>query len=258
MLFKKHFTAVSNDSCGLHIHVENCHEGYSLRTLKNFAMLITSFERQFSSLHTFDRINNHYVEPVSESFPPMMSVWDKLLKIESCRTVEQVIQNFNYDNPKWTAYCFLTLLNPSLRTVEFRQHSGTLDKDTITHWANLLANLINLAHSANHSSFYNVIKAYALDDKYNIVNLLNDLKLLELAEYYSQPPREIYNHPVRGSEEWEFQSKFQSRIGQLDDPAEPPAYEKEFPFWETNCGQGLSWEDESASWGADSVASTLI
>lgn len=61
-----------------------------------------------------------------------------------------------------------------------------------------------------------------------------------------------------GSEEWEFQSKSQSRIGQLDDPAEPPAYEEEFPFWETNCGQGLSWEDESASWGADSVASTLI
>lgn len=144
----------------------------------------------------------------------MMSVWDKLVKIESCRTVEQIVQNFNYDN-KWTAYGFLTLLNPSLRTVEFRQHSGTLDKDAISHWANLSTNLINLAHSASYSGFYNIIKAHALDDNYNIINLLNDLKLTELAEYYSNHPREIYNHPAfrafRGgggsspsSEEWEF------------------------------------------------------
>lgn len=255
---KKHFTAVTNDSCGLHIHVGNCHEGYSLRTIKNFAMLITSFERQFSSVHSFDRINNHYVRPVSECFPPMMSVWDKLLKIESCRTVEQVVQNFNYDNHKWTAYCFLTLLNPSLRTVEFRQHSGTLDKDAITHWANLSTNLINLAHSASDSGFYNIIKSHALDENYTIINLLNDLNLPELAEYYSQPPRKIYTHPVRGSEEWEYQSVSQASSRQLDDPTEPPDYKEEFPSWENDCGQEFSWEDEPTSWGADPVASALI
>ena len=254
----RHFTAVVNDSCGLHVHVGNCHKGYPLRTLKNFAMLVTSFERQFSSLHPFDRINNHYVRPVSESFPPMMSVWDKLLKIESCRTVEQIIQNFNYDN-KWTAYGFLTLLNPSLRTVEFRQHSGTLDKDAITHWANLSTNLIKLAHSASHSGFYNIIKAHALDDNYNIINLLNDLKLTELAEYYSKPPREIYNHPVPGSEEWEFQSESQpSSSRQLNDPTESPPYEDEFPSPEISYGQDFFWEDGSASCGAGSAASELI
>lgn len=32
-VIKSHFTAVANESCGLHIHVENCHEGYSLRTI---------------------------------------------------------------------------------------------------------------------------------------------------------------------------------------------------------------------------------
>ena len=254
----RHFTAVVNDSCGLHVHVGNCHKGYPLRTLKNFAMLVTSFERQFSSLHPFGRINNHYVRPVSESFPPMMSVWDKLLKIESCRTVEQIIQNFNYDN-KWTAYGFLTLLNPSLRTVEFRQHSGTLDKDAITHWANLSANLIKLAHSASHSGFYNIIKAHALDDNYNIINLLNDLKLTELAEYYSKPPREIYNHPVPGSEEWEFQSESQpSSSRQLHDPTESPPYEDEFPSPETSYGQDFFWGDGSDSCGAGSAASELI
>lgn len=41
----RRFTTVVNDSCGLHVHVGNCYEGYPLRTLKNFAMLITSFER---------------------------------------------------------------------------------------------------------------------------------------------------------------------------------------------------------------------
>ena len=206
---KKNFTTVVNDSCGLHVHVGNCHKGYPLRTLKNFAMLITSFERQFSSLHPFDRINNHFVRPVSESFPPS-SVRDKLVVIESCHTIEQLIQNFNYDNNKWTAYSFLTLLNSSLRTVEFRQHSGTLDIEAITHWAKLSISLINLAHSASHSGFYNLIKSHALDDvdnNYNIINLLNDLKLPDLADYYSKPPRVIYNHPIWGSEEWDFQPK---------------------------------------------------
>lgn len=50
-------------------------KGYLLRTLKSFAILIISFERQFRSLNTFDHINAHYVRPVSEIFPPMMSVW---------------------------------------------------------------------------------------------------------------------------------------------------------------------------------------
>lgn len=257
---KTHFTAVVNDSCGLHVHVGNCHEGYPLRTLKNFAMLITSFERQFSSLHPFDRINNHFVRPVGESFPPMMSVWDKLLVIESCRTVEQIIQKFNYENNKWTAYGFPTLLNPCLRTIEFRQHSGTLDKDAITHWANLSINLINLAHSASHSGFYNIIKAHALDENYNIINLLNDLKLPELAEYYSQPPREIYNHPVWGSEEWEFQSESQSSSSrQSDEAAEPSSYEEdEFSSSEIIYAQDFPWKDGFTSRAADSAASALI
>lgn len=256
-LVKKHFTAVTNDSCGLHIHVGNCHEGYPLRTLKNFAMLITSFERQFSSLHSFDRINNHYVRPLTDNFSVVMSVWDKLLKIESCRSVEEVINTFNYDNNKWTAYCFLTLLNPSLRTVEFRQHSGTLDNDTITHWAKLSTNMISLAHSASHSGFYDIIKAHAHEENYNIINLLTDLNLPELAEYYSQPPREIYNHPARWSEEWELQSKAQPSSRQLDDPAEPPAYEEGPPSWKTDRGQEF-WKDESASWGVDLAAPALI
>ena len=250
-LVKKHFTAVTNDSCGLHIHVGNCHEGYPLRTLKNFAMLITSFERQFSSLHPFDRINNHYVRPVSENFPALMSVWDKLLKIESCRTVEDVIHSFNYDNNKWTAYCFLTLLNPGLRTVEFRQHSGTLDKDTINHWAKLSTNMISLAHSASHSGFYKIIRAHAHEENYNIVNLINDLSLPELAEYYSQPPQEIYNHPTRGSEEWELKSEAQPSSRQLDDPAETPASEEGSLSWESDCGEESSWKDKLDSWEAD-------
>lgn len=257
-LVKKHFTAVTNDSCGLHIHVGNCHEGYPLRTIKNFAMLITSFERQFSSLHPFDRINNHYVRPVCDSFPAVMSIWDKLLRIESCCTVEEVIHIFNYDYNKWTAYCFLTLLNPSLHTVEFRQHSGTLDKDTITNWAKLSTNMISLAHSASHSGFYNIIKAHAHEEDYDIVNLLIRLSLPELAEYYSQPPREIYKHPARGSEEWNLQSKAEPSSQQLDNPVELIDYEEGSPFWESDCGQELFWKDESAFWEMDPAAASLI
>lgn len=262
-IVEKDFTAVVNESCGLHIHVGNCHEGYPLRTLKNFAMLITSFERQFSSLHPFHRINNHFMRPVSECFPPqtMMSssVWEKLLVIESCGTLEQLIQQFNYDNNKWTAYSFLTLLNPFLRTIEFRQHSGTLDIEAITHWAKLSINLIQLAHSASHSDFYNIIKkSHALLDddvnKYNIINLLHDLNLPELADYYSKPPRIVYNHPVWGSKEWEFQpeeeSSSSSSSRQSDGtPAEllPPTSAAAAEYHED--GQDFLWrQDESTSW----------
>lgn len=44
-LVKKNFTTVVNDSCGLHIHVRNCHKGYPLRILKNLLCL---------SLHSSD------------------------------------------------------------------------------------------------------------------------------------------------------------------------------------------------------------
>lgn len=244
-LVKKHFTAVTNDSCGLHIHVGNCHKGYPLRTLKNFAMLITSFERQFSSLHPFDRINNHYVLPVSESFPAMMSIWDKLLKIESCHTVEEFIHTFNYNNNKWAAYCFLSILNPSLHTIEFRQHSGTLDNNSITNWARLSTNMISLAHSTSHLGFYNLIKAHAHEEDYDIINLLLHLKLPDLAEYYSQPPRVIHKHPDRGSEVWNLQSEAQPNSRQLDEPHagslvyydEEEEEEEGSISWGIDCGQ---------------------
>ena len=101
-------------------------------------------------------------------------------------------------------------------------------------------------------------KANAHEENYNVVKLINDLSLPELAEYYSQPSRKIYSHPAWGSEEWELQSEAQPSSRQLDDPAEPQASEEKSPFWKTDCGQEFSWKDESASWGADPAVPALI
>ena len=186
--FKLH----TNESCGLHVHVGNEDRGFSLRTLKNFCSLITVFQDQLNSMHTVDRLHNRFVQSLSRAFHMSSTTKGKLSIINELKTVDHLIDRFHkaddgdYDTN--TAINFFNLhqrLAEPLQTIEFRQHRGTLDPKLITNWVMVVCNLVNMSHVAK-AGFHDLIENHIDDTKYTVIDLLKDLELSDLAEFYGQ------------------------------------------------------------------------
>lgn len=182
-----------NSTCGLHVHVGNESRGFSLRTLKNFGSLITVFEKQLNSLHPPDRLQSTYAKPPRKAFRKNASAREKLLIIDQLESVDELITQFHpigYGSrldriDRFMAYNFCHLQTGGFQTVEFRQHQGTLDPTLITNWVRVVCNLVHLSH-ANREGFRDLVEKHVDDTKYTVTDLLVDLKMPDLAEFYRQ------------------------------------------------------------------------
>lgn len=182
-----------NNSCGLHVHVGNQDRGFTLRTLKNFCSLITAFERQLDSLHPPERVQSHFAVPVHRVFNPGTPLMEKLMIIDELETVNDLILRFNCidrvpTKVRHMAFNFLNLqqtLGVPLRTIEFRQHRGTLDPKSITNWVVVACSLVNISHTIYREGFCDLIEKYIDDNKYTVLDLFKDLKLSDLADFYA-------------------------------------------------------------------------
>lgn len=222
--FKLH----TNESCGLHVHVGNEDRGFSLRTLKNFCSLITVFQDQLNSMHTVDRLHNHFVQSLSKAFHMCSTTKGKLSIINELKTVDHLIEHFHkvdvgdYDTK--TTFNFFNLYQSfakPLQTIEFRQHRGTLDPKLIINWVMVVCNLVNISH-ADKAAFHDLIENHIDDTKYTIIDLFKDLELSELAEFYGPLVSGTDQNPAV---EAEFKDGFMtvSCPGKYDTP-----WEKEF------------------------------
>ncbi len=176
-LVNSNFDTYTNPSCGLQVHVGNLHNGFLMRTLKNFCMLITTLERQFDSLHPAHRIDNYYVQIVGEQFSGV-DPRNKIQAIELYHTPEDVVYGLNANNNKLRAYNFTPLLS-AFRTIELRQHSGSMDPAVIVHWAKIASSLLRVSYSSSYSGFLGFIEDDINDEHYSVIDLLNDLKFDE-------------------------------------------------------------------------------
>lgn len=192
-LLVSNFRLYVNETCGLHVHVGNGNKGFELRTLKNFCSLIAVFERQLNSLHPPDRLDNKYAKPVGMLFDLEASPMNKLQVIDELDTLKDLIFFFHcmgddgeeYD--KYMAFNFLNLqetLDKPFRTIEFRQHKGTLDPGTITSWIMVACNLVMLSDTEG-AILGDLVRKHIYDTEYSVMDLLHDLDLSHLAEFYA-------------------------------------------------------------------------
>lgn len=193
-LLVSRFNLYTNEHCGLHVHVGNGDRGFDLRTLKNFCSLITVFDCQLDSLHPPDRLRNPHVKSTRRVFSPGTTPQHKLFFIENLEAIDGLIQMFHYtvegEFSKHMAFNFFNLLEfvsvtHPLRTIESRQHRGTLDPKLITNWAKVVCNLVALSYS-DQPCFRLLIDEHIDDDTmYTAVDLLTNLKLFDSAEFYA-------------------------------------------------------------------------
>ena len=207
------FKIFTNEKCGLHVHVGNEDRGFDLSTLKTFCSLITAFDSQLESLHPPSRVKNPYAKGTETLFHHGATLIEKLSIIERLETEENLITQFHLtedSNDKYMAYNFLNLqLDPDrgaepLRTIEFRQHRGTLDPKLITNWVTVVCGLIKKSYT-DKGDIRELIETSRLHNpKYPVRSLLEELQLGEQAKFYmDQNPSAVDDSIVEEESAWE-------------------------------------------------------
>lgn len=197
VLINSKFEVFVNESCALHVHVGNRHDGFPLQNLKNFSMLTAVFERQFNMLHPLHRLQNAFAETVASQFPHMSS-FDRVRRINAFRTQQDLIDCYHVRKDGiisgYMAYNFKNLATTRpFKTIEFRQHEGCMEPKAIARWTYLTIALVKVANDIGARGFTQLAFNHGNDSNYNIINLLRDLNLGDMADYYQQ--RGIYTHP---------------------------------------------------------------
>ena len=193
-LIKSRVELITNLSCGLHVHVGNAEKGYPLRTLKNFALLVTRFEREIHRLHPDERVIYPGVRrwccPPSQLLQPR----DPLLSgrcIENVKTLEELQSLMNPVYYRNAAYNFLHLAEPggefldSYQTIEFRQHAASVDADEILAWVEFTTGMVRYSHHLVNSDWLFDLCSYCpTDDSFGILDLMRKFGQEDLVTFY--------------------------------------------------------------------------
>ena len=119
-----------NDSCGLHIHMDAAN--FTMETWRNLAITYRRLEPVIDAFMPNSRRNNDYCKSISR-------ISER--KIQEAQTITELRQAFRNDR-----YHKLNLEAYSRhRTVEFRQHGGTINFTKMENWIRFAANMITFA-----------------------------------------------------------------------------------------------------------------
>ena len=143
--------------CGLHVHVgarnANPHQ------LKTLGKMFVKYEKQFDALVPASRREtspapylaqrNRFACSNSARFNDMA---DAFRQIDAARTVAQIatVMNGGYSSDQYTNFRYFKLNYQSMAThgtVEFRQHSGSVESQKICAWIKLVTNFVASAMS---------------------------------------------------------------------------------------------------------------
>lgn len=188
------FDTSVNSSCGLHVHIGNQNMGFPLQTLKQFCVLTTMCEHQLNSLHPAHRVGNCHAKGPSAVFKGQHP-WVTVRAIQSCKTKDELVKLYAGDgNPpdRCFAYNLRPMVSGPHKTIEFRQHEGTLDSAEIMNWIQVAGGLVDAAHEISAVDMVRLIDTDAFDPLYTIAHLLPRLRLEALRNYYED---HSYVHP---------------------------------------------------------------
>ena len=167
---------IANLSCGFHVHVGQGQAGFVLEEMRRVLMMVTAFERHLDQLHGASRIHRDcYSDPVSLFFinryrhanPPVpRTVHAWLLRIAELSVHDFPGKEYTYN------FDSCTYVSPGLRTIEFRQHRGTLIPDEIQAWISVVTNLVRFAVQSRDDELLNFCLTTTSDPNFTIRNLL--------------------------------------------------------------------------------------
>lgn len=158
-LLTSRFRTNVNGSCGLHVHVGDGQRGFRLEQLKSLMAALWCFEPQIQRLHPPERTKDtaFYCRPLRPK--AWIARGKRLTNLEACAKIfgyekeEELIRWLNGAGSH--AYKLENLIlrgsAGSKRTVEFRQHEGTLDPQRVVSWAKFCVRIVTWAGEVDAS-----------------------------------------------------------------------------------------------------------
>ncbi|KFZ08000.1 hypothetical protein V502_09620 [Pseudogymnoascus sp. VKM F-4520 (FW-2644)] len=191
------FRVVATRTTGLHVHVGDGENGFSVGTLRNLIALLWGFEPQLQTLHPSHRRTETWCMPLridtryAWSHPQWtISTFLEDLFSSEYGTVEALVRAFDVCAGDRCAVEFSNLDDPMVavkQTIEFRAHSGTLDGDEVVMWVKTVVGLVEWARGANSDRLMSLMAlAEAGNDEFGVTSLLEMLGLREQAEFYKE------------------------------------------------------------------------
>ena len=185
-LLTGYFDATLNDSCGFHVHIGNHNNGFPSATLQKLCMLTAMFEKQLNTLHPTHRIGNIHAKAPSAVFRGQ-NPWDTLRAILRCGSTQELVRlyaDFERRPDRCFAYNLCPMVDGPRKTIEFRQHTGTLDGSEITNWIQVAGGMVDAMHKISPAALAQLINTGAFDPRFTFADLFSRLALEHLVPYY--------------------------------------------------------------------------
>ena len=200
-LISRKYRTLTNEWCGLHVHVGQGSKGLPDYAIKNLAAMIWTFEDRLDLLHPLHRSNDAACNSLYNSAPlaseldfetdqPLL-LTEQIDRIFECQTGDHVISLVNDECPSYgSAYNFWNLLSQhsrsSKRTIEFRQHEGTLDSKRVENWIKVCVRLVEVALHTEQHSMGRFLRSVVDEEDFTVVNMLISIDLPRQAEFYGK------------------------------------------------------------------------
>jgi hypothetical protein len=210
-LVTRTYRTYTGESTGLHVHCGNSARGLPLETVQNVMAILFAFEPQFDLLHPEHRRNNRWCVPLRGSsrlalrmVENNIDLPDSIAEIYKTTSINQLIKLMGaHDNSGHKMRVNIHNLleayvdddgelrqrhDESKRTIEFRQHEGTLDPEAIYFWSKTCVNFVEFAQEVSTPKLRAWLR-WTIDEKvenYPAVAVLYAMKIPTCALYYER------------------------------------------------------------------------
>jgi hypothetical protein len=232
---EENFRWYVNNTCGLHIHVgaqrrvgtELTNNGFPFSVIKNLYTFGAYFQNQIHEIFPWRRINANFARAITRSLRSGgEGAHGVASRIEDCDDYKSLLEK-SKRVPTWfdksVAYNIVPLqgmdpgatIQTGYKTIEFRQHHGSIDPDEICNWARFVTGLVRLSHHAGGAGFPVTFLDRSREENFRFLDLLTCLNMDGLKEHYGKPGK-LFEHPkgdMDGQYDWEFSSLSSEAVG---------------------------------------------
>lgn len=194
-LIQRHFRVSTNDSTGMHIHIGNSSKGFPLEVCRKVMGFFYTFDGLLEPLHPPSRQDHDWARNIRDacqlSIINSWSVSEAVETIFATDSIEELEYGFGGRRP---AVNIRNLRNggvPGKKTIEFRQHAGTLDPERVQAWIQTVGGVVEWCRRVTDTEYAELVEDSAEQqdqgDAYapgTAVQLLKAIGLKEPADFY--------------------------------------------------------------------------
>ena len=204
-LLKSTFRVNINPSCGLHVHVGNRSQGLSFVTTRNLLATILTFESQIDGIHGSYRLSGNVYTRGLRSHSELRAIvadgedigfTELEYLFNNCTNMGDLADATKLQGDdrggRRMGYNIVNLTDEyrcgdGKRTIEFRQHEGSVNSKVVRNWGRFCVGLVEFADTVDETVLKEFLLRHISDtpETFCIGQVCTALGMPDIAEYYT-------------------------------------------------------------------------